>query len=228
MDRMRIYFVITICLLLSSCAGCNEDPGSTKKKTNVIETDVPEKGIDIMVHPDSPTDEMVQSIVTNLDTFMTSMSRGDFKSHLDMMYPAMFFQEGLKEDSEAQMSSWWDKGFRSICRSHKVTRISPLVELELDLVCVMWFDSEIDIVFTEAFTGEPENYGNMIRDKYGDVNYDPASRTWRANGQQKMYALTSKDTVDFKFLNESYIRSPELQNLIPYDKYMEIREFEYE
>lgn len=229
---MRLNIIVALSLLLSSCTGCgpeNDGEGnSTKKTTDVTQTNPTPEGVEIADHPDSPTDEMVQNIITHLDTFLTSMSRGDFGTHLELMYPAIFFQDSLFEKTEEQMTSWWDKGFRNIAISFNVTRISPLVSLEDDVICVVWFDSHFDVVFTDAFTGKPENYGNMIKEKYGEVTYDATNRVWHADGQQKMYAVSPKDKVDFRFLNETYVRSPELQNLIPYDKFMELRDFEYD
>lgn len=233
MKRLNLLIApLTFAVMMMACTGCEEGdtPGpeeSTKKKTaQNTNGDKPE--IEIQDHPDSPSPDMVENIEQNLQTFMNKMSNGDFHGHLEMMYPAIWINDSLMDSGASMMQEWWDKGWQNKIPYHQITAISPLVELEKDVACVVWFDAQVQVVFTEAFTGVPENYGNMIRDKYGPVTFDPETRTWSGDSKQKMYAFSPKDEIDFKFLNESYFRSPQFENLIPYDKYMEIRDFEYE
>lgn len=215
-------FALVLMLFLAACeSGCNNvEP--TKSK--------PIENNDIVVEPaiDSldgfVTPEMEANIRFTLNEYLQAQSDGDFERLMNFAYPGIFTSEVEKQKQIDLMSGYHESGFQNKLIEHKIEFISPIVELDSNKIVLVKFDAKVDVVFTDKFVGKPENYGNMVKEKYGqNVVYDSLNTTYHAEGIQIMYAVTPHDSISFTWLAEGFARAASMADFITYDDLVKLR-----
>ena len=70
----------------------------------------------------------------------------------------------------------------------------------------------------------------MIRSQYGteSYKYDPVKREYEISTISRMYAITDKKDIRFTFLNDQYLHSRDLSNLLTYDVVFPLKQYEEE
>lgn len=152
---------------------------------------------------------------------------GDFNRFLDYTYPGIFSEEITREDVVEMLQSYRDAGMEQIVKNVEIKHVSELVEDKENLVSLMIAYVEHDIVLSGSYAENPKSIEAFVRDKYGKDNYsyDEASKTYHVAGNVNLYALTPKDTVNFTFLNDQYVNSPQLVGLLEYPTIEKLRKF---
>ena len=104
------------------------------------------------------------------------------------------------------------------------------METDSTYVVMLRVNAKLDVVFDPHFEkagrGTPADWGGMIRDQYPTAQFDEANRTYHIEEKLKYYCLTSKDTLDFKFLMHAYYTDKRLAKLLDYDTFYQLRVYE--
>lgn len=217
--------VLIACFSLISCEkGCqNNDTKGVVAPSERVKKDKPESVIRL-------SDEELEAVTEHLDEYFTTMSELKFDEYLDRVYPRAITSEEMRQSAIDMMQDYADRGYINVTNDFSIKHASPLVKDTLDLVTLLIVEIDHDVYVGEQFEDNPEGLEPIIRSQYGkdQFRYIPEEKKYKVEGFTKLYALTPIDTLDFTFLNEQYIQSPQLANLLKYTTVKELKKFEQE
>lgn len=200
-------------IVLVGCKGCNSsiDPDRLDEKA-VIE--MPE--------------EYVKPLVTNLDAYFKTMSEDRFEDYVELVYPPVFITDSSKALSIKMMRDFLEMGVKNVTEDYKLVYLSPLVEDSTQYYALVMMNVKHRIIFGDGYQGDPAELKPMIRSQYGteSYTYDETKREYLINTVSRMYAITKKDNIHFTFLNDQYLHSRDLSNLLTYDVVYPLKQYE--
>lgn len=215
MGKNLSFFSIALVAIVAlvGCKGCeNKVDKSRFEDTAVIE--IPE--------------QYVEPLVTNLDAYFKTMSEDRFEEYVEYVYPAVFITDSSKAQSIQMMRDFLDMGVKNVTESFKLVYLSPLVEDSTQYYALVMMNVKHKIIFGEAYEGNPADLTPMIRSQYGkdSFTYDEVKREYSINTISRMYAITDKNDIRFTFLNDQYLHSRDLANLLTYDIVFPLKQYE--
>lgn len=175
------------------------------------------------------SDEMRANLIHNFDAHNKAQNNHDFKTFVNYYYKPMI--DILNADSMAAgLHRFYDLGMSYEILEYEIDTISPIVETDSCYMVMLRINAKMDAVFAKKFDNtiykNPEAMQGVIRDKYPSAIYDAPARRYHINEKMKFYCATSKDTLDFRFIQHDYANSPRLGYLIPYDVFYQLRVYE--
>lgn len=221
MKHMYKYSWLIVAVALVSCdEGLPVDSSNNPSSEVIIE--------EVTDTLNRPTEAMKENIVSQLDGHFKALTEGDFASYIEYVYPGSFQTEEAKQETIEQMKGYEEQGWHNRTDSFRVVYFSPLVEDSIGLISMLDIYVESAVVIDDSFPQEPEIFESMIKSKYGpdNVQYDPATRTYHIIGNNVMYAITPKDSIDFTFLSATFAQSPLLAKLMPFNTVRQLKIYE--
>jgi hypothetical protein len=208
-------FALIAIALLAGCKGCENNVDTLHFDEKAV-IDIPE--------------QYIEPLVTNLDEYFKTMSEDRFEDYVELVYPPVFVTDSSKALSIKMMREFLDMGVRNVTESFKLVYLSPLVEDSTQYYSLVMMNVKHKIIFGEAYAGDPAELTPMIRSQYGteSYKYDPVKREYEISTISRMYAITDKKDIRFTFLNDQYLHSRDLSNLLTYDVVFPLKQYEEE
>lgn len=222
---MKSIHLLTIFAALAFFTACDEDvPYKSQDKTSNSSNESSSSGIIRLEEP------YLSNLKEHGIAYFELNASGDFNAFLDYTYPGIFSEEITREDVVEMLQSYRDAGMEQIVKKVEIRHVSELVEDKDNLVAMMIAYVEHDIVLSGSYADKPKSIEAFVRDKYGKDNYtfDEETKTYHVAGNVNLYALTPKDTINFTFLNDQYVNSPQLVGLLEYPTVEKLRVFAVE
>ncbi|MBI1268726.1 MAG: hypothetical protein GC193_15025 [Cryomorphaceae bacterium] len=206
-------FAIIAIALLAGCKGCDNSVDQAHFDDKAV-IEMPE--------------QYIAPLVTNLDAYFKTMSEERFEDYVELVYPAVFLTDSSKALSIKMMQEFLDMGVRNVTESFKLVYLSPFVEDSTQYYALVMMNVKHKIIFGEAYAGDPAELTPMIRSQYGtdSYTYDPVKREYDISTISRMYAITDKKEINFTFLNDQYLHSRDLANLLTYDIVFPLKQYE--
>ena len=172
--------------------------------------------------------EYIEPLKESVDTYFSSMSEGDFKTYVDMVYPKVFLEDSLKEQTIAMMQDYADRGLRNVTTGHELIYASPLIQDSLQKVTRLVLKVKHEVLFSSDYPGDPKDMENMIKNQFGaDVySYNEVERKYQIDAQVKLYAITPDSAIHFTFLNDQYSQSRYLSEMLLYNTIFELKKLD--
>lgn len=208
-------------LLLSSC-GQDEEVLTSHPSTT------PGENIGELHTLPSASPEITEAIGENLQVYFNTLNEQGFEDHVDMAFPGIFQTEEERTAMIKTLTDWSNKGLNNYAHNVKLIYISPGVQLDTTMAYVAFFEGDYKVDFEEHFEGDPESYKPQINSAFSrlELEWDSVKTEYSGHGIQMVYAITSENYLDFRFINERFVSSPRMGAIIDFDNMKILKGYE--
>lgn len=226
MQSSRAIFILLL-LTLSFSFGCDDpsDSHSSENQNNGASEDPYAKF-------DRLTDDQTKALENDLDLFFELLTEKDFEGHLEKMYDGIWETDTSLVHSAGVLEEYHNMGFVNLVDETSLKYVSPIVldTVTGNEVVLVELQTQMRILVTEEAAPNGLGIEGMIRNRYGDGNYQwvEEDRMYYIDAPSKMYAFVSEDHETFSYLSEQYIQSPRLSGLLNYNTVKELKNMEKE
>lgn len=226
MQSSRAIFILLL-LTLSFSFGCDDpsDSHSSENQNNGASEDPYAKF-------DRLTDDQTKALENDLDLFFELLTEKDFEGHLEKMYDGIWETDTSLVHNAGVLEEYHNMGFVNLVDETSLKYVSPIVldTVTGNEVVLVELQTQMRILVTEEAAPNGLGIEGMIRNRYGDGNYQwvEEDRMYYIDAPSKMYAFVSEDHETFSYLSEQYIQSPRLSGLLNYNTVKELKNMEKE
>lgn len=176
------------------------------------------------------TDDQTKALENDLDLFFELLTEKKFEGHLEKMYDGIWETDTSLVHNAGILEEYHDMGFVNLVDETYLNYVSPIV---LDTatgneVVLVELQTQMRILVTEEAAPNGLSIEGMIRNRYGDGNYQwvEEDRMYYIDAPSKMYAFVSEDHESFQYISEQYIQSPRLSGLLNFNTVMALKKME--
>ena len=217
----KILFYLLPVLVLTSCGeddNVNASHPSTTPGENIGE---------IPTLPQAPT-EIYEAVDQSLQVYFNSLNTEDYETHVDMAYPGIFDTEDERIYMIETLSDWGKKGLKNYAHNVKLDYITPGVQLDTTMAYAAFFIGDFKVDFEDHYEGDPMSFKNQINGAFTrfSLEYDSVKTEFNGHGVQMVYAITSENNLDFKFVNERFVGTDRMGGIIDFDNMKRLKSYE--
>lgn len=202
------------------CMKCGEGDGVQADPAPIVDSTDPKTA---MTDSSRPEWKEVDALLTK----GINAQNDDYPTFVSILHPSIYSEVGFDEFVAAK-SRQDSIGILITVNNYRLTRVSPIVEDSLNYCLVTWHYAERVTHFAPEYAGNPAVFVSMLREQYNsnDVTYDEANREIVAAGELKLYAIKPKSGGEWKFLMDGFWNNPNSKDLIGYDAFIQLRQYE--
>lgn len=216
-----ILFYLLPILILTSCGGDNVD------KSSHLSTTPGENIGEVQTLPQA-SPEVYAAVDTGLQVYFNSLNNEDYEAHVDMAYPGMFDTPDERTYMIETLTDWGKKGLKNYAYNIKLDYITPGVQLDTTIAYAAFFEGDFKVDFEENFEGDPITYQNQINGAFPrfSLEWDSVKTEFTGHGIQMVYAITSENYLDFRFVNERFVATDRMGGIVDFDNMKTLKSYE--
>ncbi len=208
-------------LILFACNGCDE-----KKLSHPSTT--PGENIGEVYELPKASEEVYKAIDSNLQVYFSSLNGQDYETYVDMAFPGIFKTDEERVTMIETLSDWGRKGLKNYGQNIRLDYVSPGVQLDTTMAYIAFFEGDFTVDFEDHFEGSPETYEGQINGTFTrlTMEWDSVNTQYNGHGIQMVYAITSENYNDFRFINERFIGTDRMGGVIDFDNIKILKQYE--